>query len=72
MPIPRYSYTGPIDHTIPPDATKLRNKSVIITGGANGMGEVMVRQFVAAGAFVTIADVNEARGRELENELNSN
>jgi NAD(P)-dependent dehydrogenase (short-subunit alcohol dehydrogenase family) len=70
MPLPRYTYTGPIDHTVVPDRTKMRGKSVIITGGANGMGEECVRQFVAAGAFVTIGDVNEERGRGLEKELN--
>ena len=72
MPLPKYSYNGPIDHTIAPDLKKIVDKSVIITGGANGMGEAAVRDFVAAGAFVTIADVNETRGRELEKELNAN
>ena len=33
------------------------------------MGEVMVRQFVDAGAFVTFGDVNE-RGHDIEKELN--
>jgi NAD(P)-dependent dehydrogenase (short-subunit alcohol dehydrogenase family) len=71
MPLPRYSYNGPIDHTIPPKLENICNKSVIITGGANGMGEASAREFVAAGAFVTIADVNEQKGRELEKELNA-
>jgi NAD(P)-dependent dehydrogenase (short-subunit alcohol dehydrogenase family) len=65
-----YSHTGPIDHTLPIDATKLRDKSVLVTGGANGMGEVIVRRFAAAGAFVTFADVNEERGRQVEGEVN--
>ncbi len=34
------------------------------------MGETCVRAFVAAGAFVTFADVNE-RGHEVEKELNA-
>ena len=71
MPLPRYAYNGPIDHTIAPDLSKIRDKSVIITGGANGMGEAAVRDFVAAGAYVTIADVNETRGRDLERQLNA-
>ena len=71
MPLPRYTYTGPIDHTIPPNLEKVRGKSVIITGGANGMGEVCVREFAAAGAFVTFADLNEARGKAIEAELNA-
>ncbi len=70
MPVPRYTYSGPIDHTLPIDRQKAEGKSVIITGGANGIGETCVRAFVAAGAFVTFADVND-RGHEVEQELNS-
>ena len=70
MPIPRYTYNGPVDHTLPIDRDRIRGKSVIVTGGANGMGEVAVRDFVSAGAFVTFADVNEPRGKEIEAELN--
>ncbi|KAF2792849.1 NAD(P)-binding protein [Melanomma pulvis-pyrius CBS 109.77] len=70
MPIPRYTYTGPLDHTTPIDVSKAKGKSVIITGGANGMGETCVRSFAAAGANVTIADVNE-RGHALAAELNT-
>jgi NAD(P)-dependent dehydrogenase (short-subunit alcohol dehydrogenase family) len=70
MPIPRYTYTGPVDHTVKPDLSQVKGKSVIVTGGANGMGEAMVRSFVAAGAFVTIADMHP-RGTDLAKELNS-
>jgi len=69
MPLPRYEYKGPIDHTTPTDTSQACGKSVIITGGANGMGEVCVREFVELGAFVTFADVNNERGLEVENEL---
>lgn len=68
--LPPYSYTGPVDHKIPVDKSKLEGKSVIVTGGANGMGEEFVRQFAAAGSFVTFGDVNEDRGKKLEAELN--
>lgn len=71
MPIPRYTYTGPIDHTVVPDFANVKDKSVIITGGANGIGETCVRKFVDAGAFVTFADVND-RGKDIEKELNAN
>lgn len=71
MPLPQYSYTGPIDHTISPDLSKIRGKSVIITGGANGIGEECLRKFVTLGAFVTFGDVND-RGRDIETELNAN
>ncbi|KAJ9646735.1 hypothetical protein H2204_000427 [Knufia peltigerae] len=69
--IPKYSYNGPIDCTVTPDKSKMKGKSVIITGGANGMGEVMVKEFVAAGAFVTFADLHP-RGADLEKDLNAN
>jgi NAD(P)-dependent dehydrogenase (short-subunit alcohol dehydrogenase family) len=69
MPIAKYEYTGPIDHTLPIDHVKLKGKSVIITGGANGMGETCVRHFAEHGAKVTIADVNK-RGYDLSAELN--
>jgi NAD(P)-dependent dehydrogenase (short-subunit alcohol dehydrogenase family) len=71
MPLERYSYNGPVDHTIPPKLENIRGKSVIITGGANGMGEVCVRDYVKAGAYVTFADVNAERGHDIEKELNS-
>ncbi|KAK5655049.1 hypothetical protein OQA88_5948 [Cercophora sp. LCS_1] len=70
MPIPRYEYTGPVDHTIVPDRSVCKDQSVIITGGANGIGEVCVREYVAAGAFVTFGDMAE-RGYEIERELNA-
>lgn len=70
MPVAKYNYTGPIDQTVVPDTKQVNGKSVIVTGGANGMGEVMVRAFVRAGAFVTFCDVN-SRGTEIEKELNA-
>ncbi|KAI6760342.1 hypothetical protein HG530_009202 [Fusarium avenaceum] len=72
MTLERYSYNGPIDHTITPKLENVKGKSVIVTGGANGMGEAFVRDFVAAGAYVTFADVNEKRGQAIESELNVN
>jgi hypothetical protein len=66
----KYSYTGPVDHTVVPDKSKMKGKSVIVTGGANGIGEACVRAFVAAGAFVTFGDLSE-RGKEIEKELNA-
>lgn len=38
----------------------LTNEVVLVTGGAQGLGESMVRAYVAAGAAVVIADINEA------------
>ncbi|KAJ5687940.1 hypothetical protein N7455_006998 [Penicillium solitum] len=71
MPLPKYTYNGPIDHTVVPDLANAKGKSVIITGGANGMGEAMVRAFTEVGAFVTFGDLHP-RGDDLAKELNAN
>jgi 3alpha(or 20beta)-hydroxysteroid dehydrogenase len=45
------------------------NRTVIVTGGARGMGASHARGFVAEGANVVIADVLEDEGRRLAAEL---
>src|SRR5258706_4292098 len=45
------------------------NRTVIVTGGARGMGASHARGFVAKGANVVIADVLEQEGRTLADEL---
>lgn len=48
---------------------QLTNAVAIVTGGASGLGEACVRRFVAHGAKVVIADLNEERGGALTTEL---
>lgn len=48
---------------------RLANKIAIITGGARGMGAETCRLFVAEGATVVIADLLEAEGLALVEEL---
>ena len=48
---------------------RLAGQRAIITGGASGFGEGIVRRFVAEGARVVIADVNAAAARALAGEL---
>ena len=50
---------------------RLNNKTAIVTGGASGIGEQIVRNFVAEGCKVAILDKN-IDGLKLEKELNSN
>ncbi len=45
------------------------NAGAIVAGGASGLGEATVRALHEAGATVTIADVNEDRGKALAAEL---
>lgn len=46
-------------------------KVAVVTGGAQGFGEGIVREFIAEGAFVWIADMNEEGARGLSDELNA-
>src|SRR5256885_13219 len=45
------------------------HRTVVVTGGARGMGASHARGFVAEGANVVIADVLEQEGRTLAHEL---
>jgi 3(or 17)beta-hydroxysteroid dehydrogenase len=44
---------------------RVANKVAIVTGGAHGMGEAMVRLFAREGATVVVADILEAEGTAL-------
>ena len=46
-----------------------KNKVVIVTGGASGIGESTVRAFANQGAKVAIADMNIDKGNQLASEL---
>jgi 3alpha(or 20beta)-hydroxysteroid dehydrogenase len=48
---------------------RFHNRTVIVTGGARGMGASFARGFAAEGAKVVIADVLEQEGRRLAAEL---
>lgn len=48
---------------------RLNGKSAIVTGGASGFGEGIVRKFVAEGARVMIADLNGEGAQALATEM---
>jgi 3-oxoacyl-[acyl-carrier protein] reductase len=48
---------------------QLEDKVAIVTGGAAGFGEGIVRLYVAEGARVVVADLDEGRGAALAAEL---
>jgi NAD(P)-dependent dehydrogenase (short-subunit alcohol dehydrogenase family) len=48
---------------------RLEGKVAVVTGGASGIGEGTVRLFASEGARVVIADVQDARGQKLAEEL---
>jgi NAD(P)-dependent dehydrogenase (short-subunit alcohol dehydrogenase family) len=49
-------------------AGRVQDKVTIITGGASGIGEGMVRRFCAEGARVILVDIEEGAGRALASE----
>lgn len=48
---------------------RLVGKVALVTGGAHGLGQAIVRRFVAEGARVVVADVDDPAGRALADEL---
>ena len=50
---------------------EIANKVFLVTGGASGLGEAVVRHLAARQAKVLILDLNEARGAALAKELGS-
>ena len=49
----------------------LQGKTIVVTGGASGLGEDTVRRFVKGGANAVILDLQEERGQNLAQELGS-
>lgn len=50
---------------------KMSNCVAVVTGGASGLGEMTVRNFVAKGGKAAILDLQEERGQALAAELGS-
>jgi 3alpha(or 20beta)-hydroxysteroid dehydrogenase len=50
-------------------ANRLADKVAIVTGAASGLGKAQAQRFVAEGARVAVADIDEAAGRGVAAEL---
>jgi 3-oxoacyl-[acyl-carrier protein] reductase len=48
---------------------RLKDKTAIVTGAASGFGEAIARHFAAEGAKVIVADIQEAAGRKVAEEI---
>ena len=51
---------------------QIEQHSFLVTGGASGLGESVVRAIIAQGGKVIIADLNESAGQALVDELGDN
>ena len=47
----------------------ITGKSVLVTGGASGIGEACARRFAGVGAKVALLDMNEEAGRKVAEEI---
>ena len=54
-----------LDLSLPIEDDWVKDKTVLITGGASGLGEGFLRRWAAAGANIVIGDTSIERGREL-------
>ena len=52
-------------------SNRLSGKSIVITGGASGIGRACAVRYAAEGASVTLADVDQGRGMEVAESLGS-
>ncbi|KIW91697.1 uncharacterized protein Z519_07665 [Cladophialophora bantiana CBS 173.52] len=64
-----YTYSGPVNCTREPNVGIVKGKTVIITGGANGIGAVYTKNLVQAGAYVMIGDLDTKNGEALASSL---
>ncbi|MEZ5782616.1 MAG: SDR family oxidoreductase [Rhizobiaceae bacterium] len=52
--------------------SRLKDKVAVVTGGASGFGEGMVRRFAEEGAKVVVCDLNARRAEEVASEIGAN
>ncbi|KAJ3502863.1 hypothetical protein NM208_g16636 [Fusarium decemcellulare] len=59
----------PVDTSLPYDASSLAGKTILITGGALGLGANFARYWASHGANLMIGDINAEAGQQLVAEL---
>lgn len=67
--------SGPVPSatlTAQPDTTSLKDTTILVTGGAQGLGAEIATKCAAAGAYVTIADIDDTKGKDLASKLGEN
>ncbi|CAN8100140.1 unnamed protein product [Discula destructiva] len=61
--------SAPVDCTVPYSTSTLRGKTILLTGGASGLGAAFARAWAAAGAHLIIGDIASDTGEALVAEL---
>lgn len=59
----------PIDLSVPYDASWVKDKTILVTGGASGFGAGFVRCWARNGANIIIGDVDIQRGEDIAREM---
>jgi len=67
--IPVSAKLSPEECAAPVTGSSLKDKSVLITGGASGLGAAIGLAYAEKGAYVTLADINEELGNEYAKKL---
>jgi NAD(P)-dependent dehydrogenase (short-subunit alcohol dehydrogenase family) len=62
---PNILQSPPIDVSVPYDAAWVKDKVILITGGASGFGAGFVRKWAKNGATVIVGDINVQKGDAL-------
>ena len=61
--------SGPADVNGPVNYAALKDRNVLVTGGASGLGKSFVQMFAENGANVIVADLQDGPGKQLEQDL---
>src|SRR6185437_3354243 len=66
---PRSAQPPPADPRGARPMLDFRDRTIVIAGGAGGMGQRIAHRFVSEGATVVAVDIDTGRGRELADSL---
>lgn len=69
VPAARAIQSGPIDLSSPINLSNIKGQTILITGGASGLGAGFSRKWAEHGANIIIGDLNAALGNKLVAEL---
>ncbi|TDZ21377.1 5'-hydroxyaverantin dehydrogenase [Colletotrichum orbiculare MAFF 240422] len=70
--VPATGLSEPVDTTKPYDPSALAGKTVLLTGGALGLGAAFAREWASHGANLVIGDINTSEGESLVAALRTN